>query len=99
MSRKLVSTITPCFRMQRYLPQFLRELPQQTLFNEMEVVLDHNEPKAEEVQLVRQFQAQHPGVIKHTIREKVDPIGISMNRCIREASADYVAIWNVDDLR
>ena len=99
MSSKLISTITPCFRMQRYLPEFLRELPQQTIFNEIEVILDHNEPEPEEVELVRQFQTQHPGVIKHIIHEKVDPIGISMNRCIREASADYVAIWNVDDLR
>src|SRR5206468_12400609 len=91
MSRKLISTITPCFRMQRYLPEFLRELPQQTIFNDIEVVLDHNEPEPAEVQLVRQFQAQHPGIIKHIIRERVDPIGISMNRCIAEASGDYVA--------
>ncbi len=99
MSNKLVSTITPCFQMGRYLPEFLHQLRQQTIFNELEVVLDHNEPFPEEVQLVRQFQANYPGIIKHTIREKVDPIGVSMNRCLREASAEYVAIWNVDDLR
>ena len=98
-STPLVSTITPCFRMKRYLQGFLESLPRQTFFEQLEVVLDHNEPSEEEVAWVRAFQEKHPGRLKHIIVEKVDPIGISMNRCIREASAELVTIWNVDDLR
>ena len=100
MSNKpLVSTITPCFNMKRYLKLFLEELPKQTIFDRLQVVLDHNEPSEEELQWVREFDEKHPGVIKHIIVDPVEPIGTSMNRCIREADADYVAIWNVDDLR
>lgn len=99
MSQPLVSTITPCFRMQKYLPAFLEWLPRQTMFDRMEVVLDHNEPTDEEVSQVRAFQAKHPGRIKHIIVPKVEPIGASMNRCIRQAVGEYVTIWNVDDLR
>ena len=94
-----VSTITPCFRMKRYLPRFLEDLPKQTLFPHFEVVLDHNEPDEEEISWVKDFQARYPGVIRHIIVPKVDPIGTSMNRCIAEAQSSYVAIWNVDDLR
>lgn len=97
--KPLVSTITPCFRMKRYLQTFLRQLPKQTFFGQLEVVLDHNEPTDEELLWVRAFQEEYPGRLKHINVSKVDPIGASMNRCIREASADLVAIWNVDDLR
>jgi glycosyltransferase involved in cell wall biosynthesis len=95
----LISTITPCFRMKKYLKKFLDELPQQTIFNELEIVLDHNEPDEEEISWVKDFQAKYPGRLKHIIVPKVDPIGTSMNRCIKEASGDLVCIWNVDDLR
>jgi glycosyltransferase involved in cell wall biosynthesis len=99
MNEILVSTITPCFRMKRYLKRFLEELPNQTMFNQLEIVLDHNEPDEEEISWVKDFQKRYPGRIKHIIVNKVDPIGISMNRCIREASGEFLAIWNVDDLR
>jgi GT2 family glycosyltransferase len=85
--------------MERYLKMFLDWLPRQTYFDRLEVVLDHNEPTAQEVQWVRAFQERYPGKLKHIVVEKVDPIGTSMNRCIREARADLVTIWNVDDLR
>lgn len=95
----LISTITPCFKMKKYLRKFLDELPNQTMFQNMEVILDHNEPDKEEIDWVKAFQIRHPGKIKHIIVKKVDPIGTSMNRCIKEATGEYVTIWNVDDLR
>lgn len=100
MSRDIrISTITPCFRMKPYLFKFLEELPKQTIFQHLEVVLDHNDPDEEELVWVADFQKKHPGRLKHIVTRPVDPIGVSMNRCITEASAEYVSIWNVDDLR
>ncbi len=99
MAHPLVSTITPCFRMKPYLKRFLDELPQQTYFNNLEIVLDHNEPDEEELLWVKTFQEKYPGKIKHIIVNPVEPIGTSMNRCIKEASGELVTIWNVDDLR
>lgn len=99
MSKPKVSTITPCFRMKPYLKKFLDELPSQTYFDNLEIVLDHNEPDQEEIAWVKEFDAKYPNKIKHIIVEKVDPIGTSMNRCIKEASGELVTIWNVDDLR
>lgn len=98
-SNILVSTITPCFRMKPYLKLFLDELPKQTIFDSLEVVLDHNQPDEEEVSWVKDFQEKYPGRIKHIITNPVVPIGISMNTCIREASGMYLTVWNVDDLR
>ncbi len=94
-----ISTITPCFKMQKYLKLFLEELPKQTFFNQLEVVLDHNEPTEEELIWVKNFQEKYPNRLKHIIVNPVEPIGTSMNRCIQKASGEFLAIWNVDDLR
>jgi glycosyltransferase involved in cell wall biosynthesis len=85
--------------MKKYLKTFLEHLPNQTIFNKLQIVLDHNEPTEEEILLVRDFQKQYPNTIKHIITNPVEPIGVSMNRCIDESDADLIAIWNVDDLR
>lgn len=85
--------------MKPYLKLFLEELPRQTIFDQTEVVLDHNEPDLEEIAWVQEFQSKYPGRLKHIIINPVEPIGTSMNRCIKEASAPLLSIWNVDDLR
>ena len=94
-----VSTISPCYKMGNYLETFLELLPKQTFFNKMEVVLDHNEPIQKEIELVKRFQRKHPNRLKHIIVKKVDPIGVSMNRCINFSKGKYLTIWNIDDLR
>ena len=92
-----VSTITPCYNMGKYLRGFLENLSSQT-HDDLEIILDHNEPTDEEINLVEEYNKQHDNIF-HIQVEGVDPIGISMNRCIEFASGDYLCIWNVDDLR
>ena len=92
-----VSTITPCYNMGRYMKGFLENLSTQT-HKDLEIVLDHNEPSDEEINLVEEHNQKHDNIL-HIQVEGVDPIGISMNRCIEFASGDYLCIWNVDDLR
>jgi glycosyltransferase involved in cell wall biosynthesis len=94
-----VSTLTACFNKGKYLPEFLNELPQQTYFPQLEIVLDHNEPHSDELDLILKFNRDYPNHIKHHTITPVDPLGISWNRCIRESTGDYLTIWNVDDLR
>ena len=38
-------------------------------------------------------------MIKHVVVEKNDSVGVSMNFSLQKATGDYVAIWNVDDIR
>lgn len=95
----IVSTITPCFRMKKFLPRFLENLPRQKSFDRIQVVLDHNEPDAEEISWIESFNRKYPGKIKHIIKEKVVPIGASMNDCIEASDGEYLAIWNIDDER
>lgn len=97
--RPMVSTLTSCYRGEKYLPLFLEKLPEQMAFDRLEVVIDLNEPSTEELRLVKEFQERHPGHLKYTVQEKVVPYSASWNNCIRNASGEYLAVWNIDDLR
>ncbi len=92
-----VSTITPCYNMGKYMEGFLTNLSEQT-HKDLEVVIDHNDPSDVEIKLVEEHNEIYDNIF-HIQVEGVDPIGISMNRCIENASGDYLCIWNVDDLR
>ena len=94
-----VSVITSCYKMKNYIEYFLKNLPKQTFFNRMEVILDLNEPKKKEIELVKRFQKKYPGKLKYIIVKKVDPLPISMNRCINNSKGKFLTIWNVDDMR
>jgi glycosyltransferase involved in cell wall biosynthesis len=95
-----ISTITPCYKMGKYLPKFLEELQKQTIFPNFELVLDLNDPEPWELELVNKYIEMYPkGVIKLIVTSPVEPIGVSMNTCIKESNGDYLTIWNVDDLR
>lgn len=100
MSRKpVVSTITPCFRMGKYLQTFLEQLPNQSIFEDIEVFLDLNEPTQSELSTALKFQSLYGPHLHVNVVNKVDPIGVSMNRCIDKSKGELLAVWNVDDLR
>ena len=94
-----VTVLTSCFRGIDYLPEFLESVAAQTIFDETEIVLSHNEPNSNELQNVRDFQALYPGQLRHIIVNPVEPLGASWNRCWYSARGRYVCIWNTDDLR
>lgn len=92
-----VSTITPCYKMGKYLDGFLKNLGTQT-HKDLEVILDHNDPPQNEIDLVQTYTEQYDNLV-HIQVDGVDPIAISMNRCIQYSTGEYLCIWNVDDLR
>lgn len=94
---KKVSTITSSYKSERYLRGFLKSVKNQTYKN-IEIVLDHNEPTDKEINTIEKFNKKHNN-IHHTIVKKVDPLGVSWNRCIDKSTGEYLCIWNVDDLR
>ena len=94
-----ISLITPSYKMKKYLGLFLKKIPEQTIFNKIEIVLDHNEPTKKEIKLVKEFKKKYPNKINHLIKKKVQPLGNSMNDCIKYSKGKFLAIWNVDDLR
>ncbi len=94
-----VSVIISCYKGERYLEKFLDKIVEQTWFDKIEFIMDHNCPSQKELQIIKDFTSEHPGRLKHFVREQVVPYGASWNKCIIESSADIIANWNVDDVR
>jgi hypothetical protein len=94
-----VSVITSCFQGRSYLAGFFENLSQQTAFPEIEVILVHNAPGQEELQIVAEFGKRYPSQLQHIIVDPVETIGASWNRAWKAARSSYTVIWNVDDRR
>ncbi len=94
-----VSAIVSCYRGEKYLARFLQNYSEQSYFEHMEMVIDMNLPSTDELAIVKGFQDEHPGRLKVLISEQLLSFGASWNRCIRASNGEYVAIWNIDDLR
>jgi hypothetical protein len=108
-----ISVITPCYRGEAYLPAFFDALAAQTVLSDLELVLVHNQPSPKELGLVRHYIRHHPGSVVHIVVDEtnarrfddrpgdwaLETVAQSMNRALQHASGDYVALWNVDDIR
>ena len=90
-----VSTITPSYKSEKYLKRFLKSVKQQT-HNNFEIILDHKVPSKNEMNIVKKFNFKNNN-IKHFVVDKVDPISVSMNRCIENSTGDYDDIEFVPD--
>jgi len=99
MSRPRVSIITSCYRPGAFLETFLHAVRAQTLLDQSELVFVHNEPSASELALLREFDADRPGCLRHLIVDAVEPLGASWNRGLETATGEYACLWNVDDVR
>src|SRR3990170_1548314 len=94
-----LSVLTSVFNGERFLPDFFRNLREQTLFPELEIVLVLNEPMAVEKQMVSDFQQRAPNQVEIIYAKNRETLGASWNRAWKIARAPYLAFWNVDDLR
>jgi glycosyltransferase involved in cell wall biosynthesis len=95
---KKVSAIASVYNCIKYLPGFLENVAAQTIRDQLEIVLVHNQPTDAELGIVQDFQTRYPGLITHII-VPLEKLAVSTNRAIRAAAGEYVCIWNVDDLR
>jgi len=92
-----VSTISSCYKAEKYLEGFLKSVANQT-HSDLEIMIDHNDPSQKELDLVEKHNQQYDN-ITHIKVDGVDPLPVSWNRCIEYSEGDYLCIWNVDDLR
>ena len=94
-----ISCIVTYFRGEKYLEQFLENVQEQSALKELELVFIHNEPNEKELAFIETFKNKAPWAMNHIVVDPVEPNSVSMNRAIENAKGEYVAIWNVDDLR
>ena len=93
-----VSVICSVYNPGSFLESFLRNIEEQSIFLQAEIIIIAVELSTAEKSLVRQFASAHTNVI---VEEFEHRIGIyeAWNRAARLASAPFLTNMNVDDLR
>ena len=92
-----ISVITSLYRCASFLQEFLVHYAKIENLHECELILIHNDPTDEELDIINTFTPPHASLVH--IRVEREGLYTSWNRAARAASGQYLAIWNVDDIR
>lgn len=95
----LVSCITPTLKSEKYLEGFLKDLENQDIFPNFEVILNMSSPTAKEVHIADIYKAKYGSLLQIVVHDEIQTLGPAWNQCISLSRADIIAVWNVDDLR
>lgn len=87
------------YKSQNYLEQFLVDFRQQSIYEQCELILVHNQPEPKELEIIRKFSVGSNATINHIELSAVEPLAASWNRAWHVAAGEFIAIWNVDDRR
>ena len=95
---KKITVLTSLYKCERYLQAYFDRIRQIDNQEEIEILLLHNAPSQEELDIVQQNISELP-CIRHIIISKLEGLYITWNRGIHLAEGKYICIWNVDDIR
>ncbi len=93
-----ITVLTSLYRCSAYIKgyfEFLRKLNRR---DDLEVLLLHNDPTDIEMSIIKDNLVDLP-FVKHIIIPEREDLYVTWNRGIRLAQGEYIAIWNVDDIR
>ena len=92
-----ISVITSLYRCSSFLQEFLLHYARIENIHECELVLIHNDPTDLELDMINDLTQPHMHLVH--IAVKREGLYASWNRGVKAASGEYLAIWNVDDIR
>lgn len=94
-----LSVLVSVYKGEAYLTGFFKNLKAQSCFSQLEVVMVANEPSPVEMKLMSEYASRYEQQIRVLEVSPRESLGASWNRAWKEASAPYLAIWNIDDRR
>jgi len=93
-----VSVLTSLYNSQRFLSEFFDCLSRINHTDEIELLLLHNQPNPEELNIIEKRISNHP-FVKHIIIPERESLYRTWNRGVEIAKGKYLCVWNVDDIR
>ncbi len=99
MKKKAVSCIISLYRCEKYLNKFLENVITQKNFEQNEYILFHVCPNIKEKKIILKYKKKYPRNFIYLISKKKVSLPKVWNECIKNSTKNFVAIWNVDDLR
>ena len=85
------------YKGERFLEVFMRYLISLNDFAFYEIILLHNDPLESELNIIEPYLAAHDNIRHQKI--PLEPLYCTWNRGISLASAQYITVWNIDDIR
>ncbi len=92
-----ITVITSLFNCRQYLEGYFAAASLIENKEEIEILLIHNSPQPEELEIIDKYLPQLP-FIKHIVIER-EGLYATWNRGVKMAQGEYVTTWNVDDIR
>lgn len=91
-----VSIILSLFKVERYLEKYFEDALNQYGISDIEFSIVHNDPTKKEKEIIEKYKTRLNIIYQEV---KLETLYKSWNRAILQSSGEYVACWNVDDLR
>ena len=91
-----ISIILSLYKVEKYLDKYFEDALKQKNIEDVEFSIIHNEPTKEEKDIIIKYKQKLNIIYKEV---PLEPLYISWNKAILQSSGEYIACWNVDDLR
>ncbi len=94
-----ISIITSMYKSKKYIMHFMKEVTNQTIFDECEfIILDANSPDGEYEDVLAAYIDKYPNIIYKRL-DTTPTVQETMNMGLEMATGEYITLWNVDDTR
>lgn len=97
MSAINISVITSLYKCGSFLESFLMHYANLINLDECELILVHNDPSDEELDIIKRCANEKMNIVHLRVRR--EGLYVSWNRAVEIARGKYLAVWNVDDIR
>jgi glycosyltransferase involved in cell wall biosynthesis len=91
-----ISVLLSLYRGENYLSQYLDNFLSQTWAEKCELVVIHNDPSPESIEIINSYACRVNLIYLPRVREGMYA---SINAGIKASTAPFITIWNVDDIR
>ncbi len=91
----LISVLISTYNASRYIQGCLDSLLQQTVIDELEIIIIDSGSQEDEANVVEGYQSRHPNI--HYLRTEYETVYAAWNRGIRIARGKYITNANTDD--
>ena len=94
-----ISVITSLYRCEEYLNAYFSSILKIINLYEVEFIFIHNDPTQTEKDLIEYFLNKNKQITYQYVSIPREGLYKSWNRGIQLSKGDYIAVWNVDDVR
>lgn len=91
-----VSIITSVYNGDDFIEGFLKDITQQTIFNQSELILINANSPGHEEEIIKEYMSKYPNIIYVKLPQDPGIYGV-WNHAIKMASADFISNANLDD--